>query len=209
VTLKKIIVLICMLAGGMSGVAAQAPMGQPSAFRAGDAVRVTVWQYPDLSGTFDVADDGTIVHPIYQSIHLVSMTEAQAEAAIRTLLQRYEVDPQFVVEPLYRITVTGEVRSPNMYTVTTQATVLQAIAQAGGPTPLARVDRVRLMRAGGEIVVDLTDPSGAQQQTRLRSGDQLIVDGRSSFWSETVQPVLSALGSVASLAYLAVRLNNR
>jgi polysaccharide biosynthesis/export protein len=206
--LKTIVVLIFLLVGGMGRLGAQSPAGEPSEFRAGDAVRVTVWQYPDLSGTFGVADDGTVVHPIYQSIHLASMTQAQAEAAFRTILQRYEVDPQFVVEPLYRITITGEVRSPNVYTVTTQATVLQAIAQAGGPTPLARVDRVRLGRAGQEIVVDLSDRSGLQQNTRLRSGDQLMVDSRRSFWSGTVQPVLTALGSVASVAYLAVRLSN-
>jgi polysaccharide biosynthesis/export protein len=206
--LKTIVVFFCLLAGAMSGLAAQVPLGDPPAFRAGDAVRVTVWQYPDLSGTFDVADDGTVVHPIFQSIQLLSMTRAQAEAAFRAILQRYEVDPQFVVEPLYRIAITGEVRSPNVYTLTAQATVLQAIAEAGGPTPQARVDRVRLGRAGTEIHVDLSDPSGMQQQTRLRSGDQIIVDSRRSFWSHTAQPLLTALGSIASVAYLAVRLSN-
>jgi polysaccharide biosynthesis/export protein len=206
--LKTIVVLLCLLAGAMSGLAAQVPLGEAPLFRAGDAVRVTVWQYPDLSGTFDMADDGTVVHPIFQSINLVSMTQAQAEAAFRTILQRYETDPQFVVEPLYRITITGEVRSPNVYTVTAQATVLQAIAEAGGPTPQARVDRVRLGRAGREIHVDLSDRSGIQQQMRLRSGDQIMVDSRTSFWSHTAQPLLTALGSMASLAYLAIRLNN-
>jgi protein involved in polysaccharide export with SLBB domain len=206
--LKTILVLFCLLAGGIGEIAGQVPLGEPQLFRAGDAVRVTVWQYPDLSGTFDLADDGTVVHPIYQSINLSAMTQAQAEAAFRTILQRYETDPQFVVEPLYRVTITGEVRSPNVYTVTSQATVLQAIAQAGGPTPDARVDRVRVSRAGREIHVDLSDRSGNEQLMRLRSGDQIMVDSRRSFWSHTAQPALTALGSLASLVWLGIRINS-
>jgi polysaccharide biosynthesis/export protein len=205
--LKTIVVLLCLLAGGAGWIAAQVPLGEAPLFRAGDAVRVTVWQYPELSGTFDIGDDGAVVHPIYQSVNLVSLTQTQAEAAFRTILQRYETDPQFVVEPLYRITIMGEVRSPNVYTVTGQATVLQAIAQAGGVTPMARVDRVRVSRAGREVAVDLSDRSGTQQLMRLRSGDQIMVDSRQNFWSRTAQPTLSVLGSVASLVLIGMRLN--
>jgi protein involved in polysaccharide export with SLBB domain len=206
--LKIIVVLVCLLAGGMGGIAAQEqPLGFVPLFRAGDAVRVSVWQYPELSGTFDIADDGTVVHPIYQSVNLLSVTQEQAEAAFRTILQRYETEPQFVVEPLYRITIMGEVRSPNVYTVSAQSTVLQAIAQAGGVTPLARVNHVRVTRAGREMAVDLSDRTGTQQQLRLQPGDQIMVDSRRSFWSRTAQPTLSALGSVASLVFLGMRIH--
>jgi protein involved in polysaccharide export with SLBB domain len=137
------------------------------------------------------------------------MTHAEAQAAFRTVLQRWETDPQFVVEPLYRISVSGEVAAPNLYTVTSQTTVLQAIAQAGGVTPRARLDRVRLLRGGSEIHVDLTDATGRQSEMRLWSGDQLVIDARRDVWSRTVQPAIGTLGALSSVAYLVGRIMNR
>jgi protein involved in polysaccharide export with SLBB domain len=203
----KISILFCwLLAASSAALHAQSPRSDIPAYRPGDAVRVTVWQYPDLSGQFDIGEDGAVVHPVYRAIRISGMSEAQAEAEFRRVLERFEVDPQFVVEPLYRIMVSGEVRLPNIYTLRANTTMLQALAEAGGPTVMAEMKRVRLLRGGQEIPVDLTDRSGIQAATRLQSGDQVILDTRRSLWTRRIQPVLSAAGSFASLAYLAIRL---
>jgi protein involved in polysaccharide export with SLBB domain len=197
---------LSVMAGGLLVLTAGslAAQNSPAAgFNAGDAVRITVWEYPAFSGTFDVGLDGLVVHPIYQVIRLAGLTQQEAEVEFRRVLQRYEVEPQFVVEPLFRITISGEVRTPSLYTVTPRTTVLQAIAQAGGLTPSAKVSSVRLLRQGRELRVNLADHTGGGSQFTLHSGDQLIVDRRTDLWRGTIQPTMSALGSVASL-YLAI-----
>jgi protein involved in polysaccharide export with SLBB domain len=201
-----VFVLLHALSPAVVPAAAQMPGAAHVAFSPGDAVRVTVWQYADLSGQFDIDEDGTVIHPIYRVITLGGRTLPEARAEFLRVLTRYEVEPQFVVEPLYRITIGGEVRTPNVYTVSPHTTVLQAVAQAGGPTPQAAVNRVRLLRDGREVPVDLTRPHDEASAVRLRSGDQLMVDARRNFWRNTAQPALSVLGSVASLAYLAARI---
>jgi hypothetical protein len=176
-----------------------------SVFNPGDAVRVTVWRNPELSGQFDIAEDGTILHPLYRSIQAAGVPVPQVEAEIRSVLQRFEVNPEMVVEPLFRVYVGGEVRSPNMYTLSPATTVFHAIMEAGGPTPRARLDRARVLRDGAVIPVDLTLPAQELNHLRIRSGDQIVLDPRRNVWVDYVQPTISVAGSVASLAYLFIR----
>jgi protein involved in polysaccharide export with SLBB domain len=180
-----------------------------AAFQAGDAVRITVWRNPDLSGQFEIAEDGTIVHPLYRSIRAHGAPVTQVEAAVRGVLQRFESNPEFVVEPLFRVAVQGEVRSPNVYTLSPATTVPQAVIQAGGPTPQGRSDRIRLVRNGQTILVDLSRPDSELAELRIRSGDQIIIDRRGNAWRDVVQPVITMAGSLASFAVLFIRLRDQ
>lgn len=185
-----------------------APAGEP-VFRVGDAVRITVWRNADLSGEFEIAEDGTVVHPLYRAIRISGLSLTRAEAEVNTLLQRFEARPEFVVEPLFRIPIGGEVRSPNVYSLSPQTTVAQAVLQAGGATPAARLDRVRLLRDGQVIPVDLRRPHLELAELRVRSGDQIIVDPRRNYWREYVSPVVTTLGSFSSLAVIILRITGR
>lgn len=203
--MRVLLLLAVCLLGVTVTSAAQTAHADRAAFSPGDAVRVTVWQYAELSGQFDIDDDGSVLHPIYREIRLAGMSQAEAQAEFRRVLQRFEVEPRFVVEPLYRITIGGEVRIPSVYTVTSQTTVLQALAQAGGPTPQAQLERVRLLRDGAELTVDLRPAAGASPAVRLRSGDQIMVDARRDVWRRVIQPALTTLGSLTSVAILVLR----
>jgi polysaccharide biosynthesis/export protein len=178
-------------------------------FHFGDAIRVTVWRNPELSGEFEIAEDGTIVHPLYRSIRVVGASTSEVEAAVTRMLQRFEATPEFVVEPLFRIAVGGEVRTPNLYTLPPTITVAQAVTRAGGTTPQARIHRVRLLRSGETIYVDLRRPYSELAELRLRSGDQVIVDRQNNLWRDQVRPALTTLGSVAALATVILRVQGR
>jgi protein involved in polysaccharide export with SLBB domain len=192
--------LLCL--AGSALLAQSAAPGTDPIFQIGDVVRITVWQNPELSGQFDIREDGTVTHPLYRSIRIAGMSLKQSEAEFRQLLLRFETTPQFVVEALFRVAMLGEVRTPNMYTLPAQTTVAQAIAMAGGPTPAARLDAVRLLREGQTILLDLGAPNSQAMQQRIISGDQIVVDRRHSLWHDTIVPVLTTLGSLASIAYL-------
>lgn len=178
-------------------------------FRIGDAVRVTVWRNSELGGVFDIGDDGMVVHPLYRSIPLAGMDLEQGEAAFRDVLTRFETSPEFVIEPLFRVAISGQVGSPNVYTLPPHTTVAQAVALAGGLTPLGRAKKVRVLREGDEIHVDLTRPYSELIDLRIRSGDQIIVDRSRNIWTGYLYPGLTTTASVASLVYVLLRVTSR
>jgi polysaccharide export outer membrane protein len=174
----------------------------------GDSVRVVVWRKPELSGDFIVAPDGSITHPLYRTVRVGGVPFATAEANLRTFLARFEQDPQFVLEPLVRVAVSGEVGRPQVFAVRPETSIAEAVAQAGGPTPAAKRDQVRVLRQepGGrqrEFYVNLLDPASSVGTIRVHSGDQIVVDRRRSFFREIFLPAIGVLGSAASI-YLVI-----
>lgn len=174
----------------------------------GDSVRVTVWRKPEMSGDFIVASDGSITHPLYRSVRVGGVPFTTAETNVRAFLARFEQDPQFVLEPLVRVAVSGEVGRPQVFAVRPETTIGEAVAQAGGPNQFAKRDQVRVLRkdASGrqrELIVSLLDPANPSATVRVHSGDQIVVDRRRSFFREVFVPALGVLGSVASI-YLVV-----
>jgi polysaccharide biosynthesis/export protein len=187
-----------------------APATPPAAvmLNAGDSVRITVWRKPEFSGDFIVGPDGSITHPLYRTVRVGGVPFTSAEANLRTFLARFEQDPQFVVEPLVRVAVSGEVGRPQVFAVRPETSIAEAVAQAGGPNQFAKRDRVRILRrdaTGGqrELFVNLLDPEGGSSTLRVHSGDQIVVDRRRSFFREIFIPALGVLGSAASI-YLVI-----
>lgn len=197
-----VLALIALLAAPPA--AAQA-VGETLVLRPGDVVRVTVWRNPELSGEFAVARDGTLAHPLYRDVVVGGMDVDVAEARIRTLLSRLESNPRFVLEPLFRVSVGGEVRQPSLYTLSPETSVAEAVALAGGATERGRLDRVRLFREGRELRVDLSAPERGLAQSPVRSGDQIYVERRGSVMREVVVPAASIIAAVASVLRLAIR----
>jgi polysaccharide export outer membrane protein len=174
----------------------------------GDSVRVVVWRKPEMSGDFIVAPDGTISHPLYRAVRVGGVPFSTAEANVRTFLARFEQDPQFVIEPLVRVAVSGEVGRPQVFAVRPETSVAEAVAQAGGPTQFGNRERVRVLRKDGsarqrEFYVSLLDPASPSATLRVHSGDQIVVDRRKSFFKDVFLPALSVLGSAASI-YLVI-----
>jgi polysaccharide export outer membrane protein len=195
-------------------IAAQVPTSrsEPVTLSPGDSVRITVWRKPEFSGDFIVGPDGSITHPLYRTVRVGGVPFTTAEANVRTFLARFEQDPQFVVEPLVRVAVSGEVGRPQVFAVRPETSIGEAIAQAGGPNQFGRRDRVRVLRkdpngAQRELLVNLLDPEGTSATVRVHSGDQIVVDRRRSFFREVFLPVLGVLGSAASIYLVIDRAN--
>ncbi|HEX2205249.1 MAG TPA: SLBB domain-containing protein [Longimicrobium sp.] len=178
-----------------------APETGEAALRPGDAVKLTVWRQPELSGELTVADDGTLSHPLLRAARVGDVPLPRARAAVGEVLRGYAADPQFVMEPLLRVSVAGEVRQPRLYPLSPQTTVRQAISTAGGATERAVLSRVRLLRGDRLYVLDLTT-EGAGGDVPVRSGDEIVLARRSDVLREVVQPLASLTGAVAALLTL-------
>jgi len=173
--------------------------------RPGDAVRITVWRKPEMSGEFAVAADGSLTHPLYRALRVTGTPLVTAEGRLRTFLQQYENNPEFVMEPLLHVAVGGEVMRPNLYTLRPETSVSDAVALAGGPTDRGRRDRVRLLRDGSEVVLDLTRPLPGVATTPIRSGDQILVDRKRAVFRETIGPILTVAGATAAILNVILR----
>lgn len=209
------LLFICTAAVLPAGVGAQSPpaIAEQVMLSPGDSVRITVWRKPEFSGDFIVGPDGSITHPLYRTVRAGGVPLATAEANVRSFLARFEQDPQFVLEPLVLVAVSGEVGRPQVFAVRPETSVAEAVARAGGPTQYGQREHVRVLRKGvsgrqRELFVNLLDPQDASATIRVQSGDQIVVDRRRSFFREIFLPALGVLGSAASI-YLVIDRANR
>jgi polysaccharide export outer membrane protein len=184
---------------------AAAQADAPVVLRPGDAVRIAVYGKADMSGEFAVTPDGAIAHPLYRGVVVAGVPLSEVDARLRRRLQQYETNPEFVVEPLFRVSVGGEVRQPNLYMVGPDVTLMQAVAKAGGLTERGRLDRVRLMRDGSEQSLDLSHPTAATAALTVRSGDQIYVERRRDTARELIAPVASVVAAIAAVARLIIQ----
>jgi polysaccharide export outer membrane protein len=180
----------------------------------GDSVRIVVWRKPEFSGDYVIAPDGTITHPLFRTVKVAGLPFAKAESNLRTFLSQFEDNPQFVLEPLIRVAVSGEVTRPAVFAARPETTIGEAIARAGGPTQFAARNRIRLIRLTPEgrqtqMVLNLTDTRGSQGTTPLRSGDQIVIDRKKSFFRDILVPTIGIIGSVASLGLLIDRVSRK
>ncbi len=189
-----------------------APSSTATTLEPGDTIRIVVWRKPEFSGDFVIGQDGSISHPLYRALKIGGVPLPQAEESIRRFLSQYDQNPQFVIEPLLSIAVSGEVPRPAVFAVQPKTNVAEAVARAGGVTQNGKPDRVRIFRSepGGsrrEILVNLRDPTDPVALAPVHSGDQIIVDKSKSFLKDVLVPTISVLGSIASIVLLARRFN--
>lgn len=187
--------------------AAQSPVAGDDeiVLRPGDAIRLTVWRNADLTGEFAIGPDGSIMHPmLYRKFSISNVPLRLAETSLREFLMRFEANPEFVMEPLLRVSIGGEVARPNLYQLRPGTTVTQAIALAGGPTERGRRDRVTLRSEGTSRTISVTSPESGIAQLRVRSGDEIIIERRSAVFREVVVPVATIIGATAAVLKVVV-----
>jgi protein involved in polysaccharide export with SLBB domain len=106
----------------------------------GDKVRVTVFNEPDLSGEFEVNDQGQIALPLIGNVQIGGKSLSESEALITEKYgESYLVNPRVSLQVLnYRpFFILGEVQHPGSYPYVVGMTILNAVALAGGYTPRA------------------------------------------------------------------------
>lgn len=173
----------------------------------GDGLRITVWSHPEFSGDFAVGVDSALVHPLYQSVKIGGLPVAGAKARLRDLLATYDQNVRLTVEPLWPVSVVGEVRLPSLYRLAPGTTVAQAVALAGGPTERGRLSDVRVLRRQGAMRLDLTSDYARSQEIVVASGDQVMVARRSDFSvvRDVIVPLTSITAAIAAIISVSKR----
>jgi polysaccharide export outer membrane protein len=120
----------------------------------GDLLSVRVWKNQELSVDVPVRPDGMISVPLVNDVEAAGLTTAQLKQNITTKLTEYITNPDVTVVVLRadskRVFVLGEVQRPGPVNLLTRLSVLDAISAAGGFTPFADEDDIRIIRRGAD-----------------------------------------------------------
>ncbi|HAF42630.1 MAG TPA: polysaccharide export protein [Sphingobium sp.] len=151
-----------------------------------DVLRIQVYHEPGLSlEDAQVTAAGMVRMPLIGDVPVAGLTAGEAADVIAGRLgERYLVSPQvtlFVKKAVgRRITLDGEVREPGLYPIEGRLTLSQAVALAKGPTRLASLGQVVVVRRmDGERRAAMFDLAairkGEAPDPEILPGDQLIV----------------------------------
>ena len=81
----------------------------------GDRVRLKVWREPDLSGDFQVDEDGIVVFPKVGRMYVQRISTDSLKAMLIALYAESLRSPSVEVTVLRRVSVLGSVRAPGLY----------------------------------------------------------------------------------------------
>jgi protein involved in polysaccharide export with SLBB domain len=147
----------------------------PSEYKlgAGDRVAVTVFGEDTITGEYDVDNNGAVNMPLIGAVNAKNKTPRQFQTDLRNNLMKAGVvnNAQVNVNVVkYRpFFVLGEVQKPGAYPYYAGATVLNAVAMAGGYTYRAATNAISVRRG------DNNDERAAQEQSLLQPGDVVMV----------------------------------
>ncbi|MEO0487037.1 MAG: polysaccharide biosynthesis/export family protein [Pseudomonadota bacterium] len=163
--------------------------------QAGDILRIEVLEDASLNREVLVLPDGTVSFPFIGTINVGGLTANQVQDLIvGAIAPNFALPPSIFVsvaslsgpaeeappavdpDDLIRVYIVGEINSPGLIEVEDDTTILQLIAQAGGPTRFAAVTRIELRRAAqsGEVSTYLFSYTGMGRGPRIRGSTRLV-----------------------------------
>lgn len=121
---------------------------------AGDLLEISVWKEEDMDKQVLVKPDGGISFPLIGHVMASGLTTSELTDRIKSRLKKFIPNPVVNVSVLQtvsnKIYVVGKVLRPGEYRATHYMDVLQAISLAGGLSPYADSDDIKIIRRGAE-----------------------------------------------------------
>ena len=152
-----------------------------------DVLKVAVWKDEQLTQEMVVRPDGMISFPLIGEVTAAGRTAEDVRLDVTKRLMKYLPTPNVTVTVLkvqsYRIYVLGRVLKPGEYQAGHHTDVLQALSMAGGLTPYAAENDIKIIRRqqGGEELVfpfrygDARKGKELHQNIVLQRGDVVMV----------------------------------
>lgn len=151
-----------------------------------DLLEIHVWKEKELQREVLVRPDGWLTFPLVGNVSAKGKTAQQLQEEIASRLRKYIPDPNVSVSVKkvagYKIFIIGRVNKPGEFVVGRFIDVIQALTLAGGLTPFADDDNIRILRKedGQETVImfdysDVKKGRKLEQNIMLKSGDVIIV----------------------------------
>jgi polysaccharide biosynthesis/export protein len=137
-----------------------------------DVLEISVWKEEGLKKEVLVRPDGGISFPLAGDMQAAGKTARQLQQEITQRLEKFMSDPVVAVAILKivgnKIYVIGRVNKPGEYAPGRYVDVLQALSMAGGLTPFAAENDIKVVRK--ENGKDLVFPF---RYSQVKAGDKL------------------------------------
>lgn len=179
---------VCLLMCG-AVIAAEQPVPASSSeyrLRPGDLLAVSVWKETDLQGEVLIRPDGGMSFALAGEVQAAGHTVAELTSILQTKIRKYIPDAVVTVSVKAavgnRIYVIGKVNKPGDFPLTGPIDVMQALSLAGGATPFADTNGIRILRRDGDRQVSIHFRYGDVEHGRkldqnivLQNGDTVVV----------------------------------
>jgi polysaccharide export outer membrane protein len=184
--------MIVLATAVIGGTASGATTDAGYRINGGDLLHISVYGEENLNQDVAVQPDGWIAFPLVGNLDARGLTlkELQTKIAVNLRESQYfpnltdnEVTVSMVKATGNSVSVVGQVEAPGTFAFDTQLDVMQALSLAGGLTPFADKDEIKVLRrdAAGVQTAILFDYSQAEegqkldQNILLRGGDVVVV----------------------------------
>lgn len=153
---------------------------------AGDILDISIWKEQDLQKQVMVRPDGFFSFPLAGDIEAQGRSVETIRTDLASRIAKYIPDPVVslaVVEPRgSKVYVIGQVNRPGEFAISRYVDVVQALSMAGGTTPFAQLDNIKILRRDGSTQQaipfaygDIAGGKRLQQNIVLQPGDTVLV----------------------------------
>jgi polysaccharide export outer membrane protein len=151
-----------------------------------DLLYIHVWKEDALSRTVPVRMDGKISLPLIDDIQAAGFTARQLKEILTQKIKEFVENPNVSVTVIeansFKVYVSGQVRSPGVYRLRSETSILQIIPMVGGFTEWANQKKILIIRkedgkekritVNYKKIVKGEDPGS---NIILKAGDTIIV----------------------------------
>jgi len=159
---------------------------RPYTINPGDLLEISVWKEPDLQREVLVRPDGAFSFPLSGDIVAVGRTVEAVRRELTNQLETYIPDLVVTVTVAEingnKIYVIGQVKTPGQFIVNPRVDVVQALSIAGGMTPYAEANNIKILRRrdGKQTILpfrynDVVKGQNLEQNILLEVGDVVLV----------------------------------
>jgi len=152
----------------------------------GDILEISVWKEEGMEKEVLVRPGGGLSFPLVGNIIAEGRTVKQLNDEIAEKLKAYIPDPVVTVSLKQllgnTVYVLGKVNRPGEFQFISKIDVMQALSKAGGMTPYAEVDKIKILRRSGDNLQAIMFHYGEvekgkklEQNILLKSGDVVVV----------------------------------
>ena len=159
---------------------------EPYTINPGDRLEISVWKEPDLQRQVLVRPDGAFSFPLSGDIVAVDRTVEAVRQELTVRLERFIPDlivtvtvEEFAGSKIY---VIGQVNTSGQFVVNPRVDVIQALSIAGGMTPFAQPNNIKILRRrqGKQTILpfrynDIVKGQNLEQNVLLEDGDVVLV----------------------------------
>ena len=175
--MKRIVSAIFLLALAAPALAQTEKLGP------GDAIRVTVFQQPDLTTEARVTERGTVALPLVGDVKVAGLSTGEAGKAIAAefergqFLKKPQVGVSLTTLRSQQVSVLGMVARPGRYPLDGASANLSDVIAAAGGIGATGADTVTVRRGGKEHKVDILS-----KPFPLQGGDTVVVEKAPVFY---------------------------